>query len=542
MVATPKVNISDVSTMRRFVKSFSTKSLLPILMTEACVEAGRTYNAYKRGGFTEARERITEEFTSAVIWMSGVPVFDKIIDKLVGDKILNLPAGGKFAVGEDAARNPVFNYINNNLFIDKEATKKAGKTVYKSTEKIQDMLGKYRLGKLVTSLALATAMVGIAVPKMNQAITRHLKKKEVTEEKPKQPQIQNDVQYSNKMESFLSRGSNKDVAFTGLNGAKLMGVVNAFETTPKYQLLTEDGGVLAGRTGNARTKYEGIEIAFRDGTSCYFYMFNTPVMAIALNKILGGSKIDPVASEAATKHLVAMLDNGEMTPEQFMKEALGDSANIFKKSPELERAIRENGGRIEFEKLVEMVPELKGKEAEIKRMSELQPKMFIQGAEDAKPVAKSILTRKQVDDLFTGGKVHSADFLHDQYAMNTEEDMLKEWWRKLFHKSKPAPTPGYLDELNYVKLSDLEESQKHVEDFVKDIVNTAKKKGQNITKELIESANKKVLYKQAFCWGTAFATSILFLSMLIPKAQYWITRKLTGSDAFPGTAEYDKKA
>ena len=489
MVTTPKVNISDVSTMRRFVKSFSTKSLLPILMTEACVEAGRTYNAYKRGGFTEARERITEEFTSAVIWMSGVPVFDSIIDKLVGQKILQLPKNGAFAVGEDAARNPVSNYIHNNLFIDKEATQKAGKTVYKSTEKIQDMLGKYRLGKLVTSLALATAMVGIAVPKMNQAITRHLKKKENTEGKPQQPQVQNEVQYNNKMESFLSRGNNKDVAFTGINGAQLMGIVNAFETTPKYQLLTEDGGVLAGRTSNARTKYEGIEIAFRDGTSCYFYMFNTPVMAVALNKLLGGSKIDPVASEAATKHLIAMLDNGEMTPEQFMKDALGDSANIFKKSPELERVIRENGGRIEFEKLVEMVPELKGKEAEVKRMSELQPKMFIQGAEDAKPVAKSILTRKQVDDLFTGGKVHSADFLHDQYAMNTEEDMLKEWWRKIFHKSKPAPTPAYLDELEYVKLSDLEGSQKHVEDFVKDIVNTAKKKGQNVTKELIESAN-----------------------------------------------------
>ena len=519
MVTTPKVNISDVSNLRRFVKSFSTKSLIPILMTEACVEAGRTYNAYKRGGFTEARERITEEFSSALVWIGGAPFFAHFIDKYIGKDMLKFPK--KFATGVDAARDPVTTFINKYLKGDKKAYSK---------------VTGFSAGKLFTSVALATAAVGILVPKMNQAITRKMKKKEAVENKPQQQS----VVYNNNMDSFLSKGNNKDVAFTGVNPAKLMGLVNTFETTPKYQLLTEDGGVLAGRTSNARTKYEGIEIAFRDGTSCYFYMFNTPVMAMALNKMLGGSKIDPVASDAATKHLVAMLDNGEMTPEQFMKEALGDSANIFKKSPELERVIRENGGRIEFDKLIEMVPELKGKEAEVKRMSELQPKIYLKGIGDKE--AKSILTRKQVDDLFTGGKVHSADFLHDQYAMNTEEDMLKEWWRKLFHKSKPAPTPAYLDELEYVKLSDLEGSQKHVEDFVKDIVNTAKKKGQNITKELIESANKKVLYKQAFCWGTAFATSILFLSMLIPKAQYWITRKLTGSDAFPGTAEYDKKA
>jgi len=42
-------------------------------------------------------------------------------------------------------------------------------------------------------------------------------------------------------------------------------------------------------------------------------------------------------------------------------------------------------------------------------------------------------------------------------------------------------------------------------------------------------------------WGTGFAVSALFLSTIIPKVQYWITRVTTGSDSFPGVAEYDNK-
>ena len=519
MAVTP-INVADVSKTRRFVRSFATRSLIPILLTEACVEAGRTYNAYKRGGFTEARERLTEEFTSAVVWMGGVPFFDFLIDKFVGKKLLNLPGDG-FSVGKDAARNPVANYIHSNVF--------KGKTA----EQVENMLGKFRAGKLVTSLALATATVGILVPKMNQAITRHMKKNSQNKPQQEQQPSVNVAQYNNvDMASFMNNKKGSDVQFTGaLNGAKLMNFVNTFETTPKYQLLTEDGGVLAGRTGNARNEYEAIEIGFRDGSSCYFYMFNTPVMAAMFNKLIGGSRIDPVASEAATRHLVDMIqeNGGQMTAEAFEKAVLGDASLRYKITPELERLITENGGRIEFEKLIELYPELKGKEDIVRRMSELQPKMFLPGA-DGKMVAKNILTKTQVEDLFIGGKANSPEFLHDIYTVQSTPD-------QIFKVGKPA----YKDSLSYVQQSELEGAKKNSRTFIEDIINTAKKKGEKVTKELIEKENRKVFAKQAFSWGTSFAISILFLSMLIPKAQYWITRKLTGSDSFPGTAEYDNK-
>ena len=515
-MAIAPIKVSDISKTRRFVSSFATRSLLPLLMTEACVEAGRTYQAHKRGGFLEARERITEEFISAVIWFSGVPVFDKLIDSLIGKKILKLPEEG-FSVGKDAARNPVANFIGE-------------KFRGQDPKQVEELLGKFRFGKLVASLALATITVGVAVPKINQAITRAMRRKQKEQENTNTQNVP--LPYNVDMESFLN-GKSKDISFTGaLSGAKLMNFVNTFETTPKYQLMTEDGGVLVGRGSNARNKYEAIEIVFRDGTSCYFYMFNTPVVAGLINKAMGGSRINPMSSEVATRHFIDMLNGGEMTAEAFKKAALGNKHLANRITPELSEILEKGGGRIEFEQFQRLFPDISAET--VKKMSELQPKMFIDG------VQKGILTKGQIENLFIGGRANAPEFLHDQYAVNTGEDFLKGAWRKAFHKSRPEPTPGYLDEFGYVKLKDLESSKKHVEDFVNDIVKAAKKKGQNVTKELIEKANKKVLWKQGIAWGTGFGVSILFLSTLIPKAQYWITRKLTGTDLFPGVTEYDK--
>lgn len=512
-MAVAPINIAEVSKARRFVRSFSTRAWIPILLTEACVEAGRTYNAYQRGGFTEARERITEEFSSAVIWLGGVPFFSKLIDRFVGKGVLNLPGEGKrFDVGADAARNPVANYMHEAAFKGKDP------------KKVESMLGNYKSGRLVSSVLLAILAVGVALPKVNQAITRRLKKNQ------NEHNIKNDTvkPYNNGMNSFLNGNPKDKVTFTGaFNGAKLMNFVNTFENTPKYGLIAEDGGVLVGRTSNARNRYEAIEIAFRDLASTFFYMFSTAVFATGLNKIMGGSRIDPVSSEAVSRHLIDMLgENGKMSVKEFSEAALGDVHMINDKmTSELSREIEANGGRIELEKFLEKFPELK---SEAKKMSELQPQMFIDGASEA----KSILTKKQIESLFSGGKINSPEFLKDLYIVQTSSD-------EVFNK---AVKSSYNDKYAYVKLSELEASQKPVKTFVEDIIKSAKKKGVEITKEFIEKQNKKVLYKQGFAWGSSFLVSIVFLAMLIPKTQYWITKKLTGSNEFPGTAEYKENS
>ena len=76
-----------------------------------------------------------------------------------------------------------------------------------------------------------------------------------------------------------------------------------------------------------------------------------------------------------------------------------------------------------------------------------------------------------------------------------------------------------------------------------DYVETIIKKAKNgeITKDLLNKVCKENYAKNALNWGIGFAVSAAFLSTFIPKIQYWITRKATGSNEFPGTADYSEK-
>ena len=85
-------------------------ALAPIVALECTVTGGRTIQAYKRGGKEEARERIIEETTGAIVWLWGVKVLNEWGDKILS-KYLGTP-GQNFDVGTDKVlRTPFKNYI-----------------------------------------------------------------------------------------------------------------------------------------------------------------------------------------------------------------------------------------------------------------------------------------------------------------------------------------------------------------------------------------------------------------------------------------------
>ena len=77
-------------------------------------------------------------------------------------------------------------------------------------------------------------------------------------------------------------------------------------------------------------------------------------------------------------------------------------------------------------------------------------------------------------------------------------------------------------------------------DYVEKIIKKAK--DGDITSDLLKKVCKENYAKNAINWGLGFAISAAFLSTFIPKIQYWITRKNTGSNEFPGTADYSEKS
>ncbi len=64
---------------------------------------------------------------------------------------------------------------------------------------------------------------------------------------------------------------------------------------------------------------------------------------------------------------------------------------------------------------------------------------------------------------------------------------------------------------------------------------------KKLQKLFLKKASGNNFKMNALNWGAGFVTSALFLSTIIPKLQYMITKMRTGSDNFPGTKEYENK-
>lgn len=492
---------------RNFVAKMASDGFLPVIALEAFVESGRTYQAYQRGGFDEARERITEEFSGAVFWLGGVTALNYVFEKL-GQKLLKLP-NKMVDIASDEVRNPLGNYLKN------ETTKNGVKILEKT-------MARFKFAKVISSILLANAFIGFGLPKINQAITRSYHKKQ-----DNQP-VQQDTFQANKlfmnkptMQTFAQskddKENKKDVSF----GFNLLAIANKFENDRNYKLLAVDAGTASGRAISARNDDERVEILFRDLSSIYFYMFNMVNMNTWLNKLEqngNGRRLDPVSAEFSTKYMEQYLiskNSPKVSLKEFEKDMLG-------KQQELPNSLngKFEGKNIKImtldkfkEELKNLVPEneLKTYENIAERMSKLQPEL--QG--------KAILTSGQVKDILNGGHINNPEFL---------QEFFKNRYGKSFMKS-----------YTYVAQNDLDKYKQELVDYVKTVIETARKTNSGeITEKLLHKVSNKNLKMNAINWGSGFVISALFLSTLIPKMQYLITKLRTGSSDFPGTEEYRK--
>ena len=299
----------------------------------------------------------------------------------------------------------------------------------------------------------------------------------------------------------------------------LLSIANKFESDRNYKLLAVDAGTASGRAYSARNNDERVEILFRDLGSIYFYMFNMQNMNTWLNKLEQnglGTRLDPVSADFASRYMEEYLkDKGvdKVSTETFAKEMLGTQREI----PDFIKS-KFSGDNIKIIYLDEFKPELsklvpadKLSEFEklVDKMSQLQPQ--IQG--------RSILTQGQVQDILTGGHINNPEFL-------------QEFFKNRFGEK-------FMDKYKFVAQNDLDAYKKELVDYVNSVIEKAKKTNSGeITQKLLRKASNNNLKMNAINWGAGFVTSALFLSTIIPKLQYMITKWRTGSDAFPGTAQY----
>lgn len=467
-------------------------ALAPIVALEATVVAGRTYQAYKRGKGDEARERFLEEITGSIVWLWGVQVLNEVGDKIIG-KLLKEP-GANFDVGSDKLRRPFDNFMNK--------IKQKGF----SPKQVAMIKG----AKVVTSILLANLFIGGVVPKINHLITNSIRhNKHVKEEERNQKTVSN---------------SGENLAFKGGAGfAALNKFTNAIENTNTGKLLSTDFGIAGGRMLNARSKEERNEIGFRDISSIYFYMWAQGHVGNLLNFVESGkfTRLNPTTATALDEHLNKCLDSkgGEMSAKEFRNAVLGRKSNITDfnhkdlafetKKPSFFDKIF-NKEPLEVIKISEVEKKF-AKDSElldrIKAMAKLQPEI----------VGEAVLTKQQLIDAINKCEINDPEFL-----------------KKMFEDFTGKASS---DPFKYVSNSKLYKLKARMEDYVEAILKQAK--GGKVDKDLLKKMKNKNITYNGINFAAGFIVAAAFLSTFIPKIQYYITRKTTGVDAFPGTYDFE---
>ena len=349
-----KYLINKTSAARSFVTKLNKDgAILPVVLLEATVTGGRTYQAYKRDGFVEARERVTEESLGAIFWLFGATMAAALFDK-IGQKFLKIPKNMP-DVGRDKIRGPFNNFVNKvaSVLNLSAAQKDAVKT----------NLARFSVGKTAASLVTACLFIGYVVPKLNQAITKHLfgkmSQKDPNHEKAPDPRtnkltikdaraifsakgisinaVENFKASNSSLKNPAGLSKNSTPSF-GLGADSMLRIVQNFQTNDVWKLLGTDVGTVTGRTANARNKDERIEILFRDVSSIYFYCFSMPAIVAFMNKkdtFKGlNTKLNPMSAMEVHNHMVKrMAESGfdKMQPESFKNMMLGNELNDVEK-------------------------------------------------------------------------------------------------------------------------------------------------------------------------------------------------------------------
>lgn len=521
-------NILSMNTVkngaRKFVSGMSKGDVLaPVILLEACVTGGRTYQAYKRDGFIEARERFTEESLGALFWFCGVKVFNRIGDS-VGEYLLKKKYAKttidlknvKFDTRKDAIRNPMGNYIHNLITTSKKPGNSL-KTV--EAEALRKTLTRFKFAKITASVLLANAIVGFVVPKMNQKITKMyqagLKKLDYTH-----PEL---LKTGNDMDGFLQgpndQKTKKDVNFTGFT---MLDLANTLEKNPTAQLLSVDTGIAGGRAVSARNKYERIEVLFRDIASIYFYLFCRKHLNAFLNKMEDDrpTRLDPVSAQELHENIInnKKFKSG-MSHSEFETLMFGDQD---KKAIEkiIEKLKFNDHGIITVKGFCEQTKADNQSVRKALRMSQLQPKVAVENPITKQIEMRRILTLSQVEGLYSNGLIHNSEFM-------------KKMLRKFFGED-------FSDPMKFVKYKDIIEHKETLIEYIKDIITKTEKADGVVTENFLNAVKRNNFLKNTFNLGVGFAVSGYFLSTAIPKIQYWITKMKTGENKFPGVCEYKK--
>lgn len=243
----------------------SPNSRIPLATKDIFNSAGYTYFSYDSGGGIEAKDRLVDEVGTGAIWLGGIPLYRKIIDKTVFKK-----AG----ISPD---------VDIRVIKDKDYLKKALENA--PTDKIKDELetaGKNitktkNLNLLKFGAALGLTMLSYgALTKAKQFMTKKNIEKEFFKEQLKENKVASNGRYSDLkfanpqsgvFSEFEKRNDKTTPSFGSLNPS---GIATEFVLNPIKNMIILDSAISGQRIACARTKEERKEYGIKEGSFLFF--------------------------------------------------------------------------------------------------------------------------------------------------------------------------------------------------------------------------------------------------------------------------------
>ncbi len=465
-------------------------ALLPIVLLETTVITGRSYQAYKRGGMTECRERLIDESITAVVWLYIISWLNKGLEKIIKTPgIFNKKGLPEISTdfGSDAIRNPIKNAITKRPEIEK-------------------VISGVKLSKIALSALAGVYFSGVMLPKFYQNLTKKILKKE------KDDKNKNIPQNTITMDEFLKQtsGQNKNISF-GNSSSHIQAFAHTLEKNPIAKLLTIDAGLFAGRAYSARNNDERTEILFRDLVSSFFYMCCTPIIYSFLSKYVDKFKgkntdLDPNTANHVTQYVKEQLKGNTLSPEEFLKQALGSDDKLAR----------------------QILPEISSDVISLNDMKALLAKHSVTGEEaanitknlqsfiDLRPqgASKELLTKSEVENVLRGGFGNAPEFLTNAVKISTDG--------------------ASQDSTRFVSFKKIDKIKQNVKRYIESIAEYARKSGKNVSEDLLQQIKTRNLFVKSGYTIAGLIVSATFLSTIIPKLQYKITEWRTGNKEFPG--------
>ena len=476
------------------------KALLPIIMLETSVIAGRTYQAYKRGGKTECRERIIDETLTAAVWFGVITWLNSAFGKLIKTKGI-FDKKGLPEIDVDLGNDEISNPLKHAL---------------KKRPEIKNKICSLKLIKIFGAAVAGIYLSGVVLPKFYQNLTKKILNKEKLQKNAENKKSQEKIT----MQKFLDKTSNTQTA-RNLSFGNAATLIHSLENNAICKLLTVDAGLFASRAYNARNNDERFEFLFRDCSSSFFYMASTPLiykgLSIWADKFKGkNTNLDPKTANYLTEIIKEKLKGEPMSIDEFKDTILGKNRDLATRI--MHELQNDNITDIDrFKKVVNsMITDKKLAKESIERAEE-----FLR----LRPVcaSKTFLTMKEVLSSVIGGTINDPKILNR--AIDTATGIAD---KKLSEQIKFKTTKFIsLDEINKIK--------EHIVQYAQSIVEYAQKQGKTeITNDILTQVkNRNLICKVGYTFA-GLAVSALFLSTIIPKLQYKLTEMRTGNKDFPG--------